>query len=79
MVVMIIKNIIAMMKGGGESITYPPTERLNRGLWPPKRERFRLFRAQSIVSLRRVFAAKCPDAVTVEVDILCYTLAFFAF
>ena len=29
--------------------------------------------------LGELFAAKCPDAVTVEVDILCYSLAFFVF
>ena len=39
------------MKEGGKSVTYPPTELLNRGCWPHFQRRFRWFRAQSIVFL----------------------------
>ena len=69
------------VKEGGESVTYPPTERLNRRVWPPlKGDSVHSERSTSFLCYAKLreFVVKCSNAVTVEVDILCHTLAFFA-
>ena len=63
------------MKEGGESVTYPPTERLNRGKTVRSKGGSTSFLCYAKLG---EFAVKCFNAVTVEVDILCHTLAFFA-
>ena len=66
------------VKEGGESVTYTPTERLNRRGWPRlKGDSVHSERSTSFLCYAKLgeFVVKCSDAVTVEVDILCHTLA----
>ena len=61
------------MKEGGESVTYTPTECLNRGGWPPvKGDSVRSERSTLFLCYAKLgeFVVKCSDVVTVEVDIL---------
>ena len=60
----------------------PLAKCLNRGCWPLLEEgdSVRSECSTSFLCYAELgqFAIKCFDAVTVEVDILCHTLAFFA-
>ena len=60
----------------------PPAELLNRGGWPPRRGRIVLERRVSFLcyeKLRDHFCCEVSICCAVEVDILCYILAFFIF
>ena len=57
-------------------------ELLNRGGWPPRRGRIVLERRVSFLcyeKLRDHFCCEVSRCCAVEVDILCYILAFFIF
>ena len=61
----------------------PLAKCLNRGCWPPLeggRDSVHSERSTSFLCYAKLgeFAVKCVDAIIVEVDILCHTLAFFA-
>ena len=61
----------------------PLAKCLNRGCWPPLeggKESVHSERSTPFICYVkfREFAVKCFNVVTVEVDILCHTLAFFA-
>ena len=60
----------------------PLAKCLNRGCWPPLEggDSVRSKHSTSFLCYAKLkeFAVKCFDAVTVEVDILYHTLAFFA-
>ena len=61
----------------------PLAKCLNRGCWPPLeggRDSVRSEHSTSFLCYTKLgeFVIKGSDPVTVEVDILCHTLAFFA-
>ena len=67
-----------------EPVTYPPTECLNRGFWPPWKgssdcleHRASLFCYEKLAERNtESFAVKCLDVFAGEVDILCYSFSF---